>query len=78
MVKTFTAQNVVSVNPLQFVFREGNLTQILVNTEVNYGEMGMNHTFDILPHLTDNQKERALQTYEFIRGIIEQEFLGEQ
>ena len=76
MPKQFTAQKVVSVNPLQFV-REGNvLTAIIVTCEVNYGELGMTHQIDIWGDLTDAQKGRAQAVYNFIKDKAESIILG--
>ena len=75
MPKTFTAQNVVSVNPIQFVWKEGELVAIMVDCEVNYGEMGVSHQVDIFEDLTPEQKNRAKQVYQFIKGKVEKAFL---
>ncbi len=77
MVKTFTAQNIVSCNPLHWVWKDGELVGLMVNVEVNYGEMGMSHQVDIFEDLTDAQKLKAKQVYQFIKGKVEQAFLGD-
>ena len=76
MPKQFTAQSVQSVNPLQWVWKDGQLVQILVGCEVNYGELGMTHQVDILPDLTPEQRTRAEQIYQRIRYLVEVHFLG--
>lgn len=75
MPKTFTAQNVTTVNPISFVWKEGKLVAIMVNCEVNYGEMGMPHQVDIIEDLTQAQKDKAKAVYQFIRGRVEKAFL---
>ena len=77
MAKTFTAKNVISVNPLSFVWKEGELVAIMVNCEVNYGEMGMSHQVDIIEDMTPDQIEKAKAVYQFIKGKVESSFLGD-
>jgi len=76
MPKTFTAQSVQSVNPLRWIWKDGELAQLLVSCEVNYGTMGLNHEIDILPYLTPELQETAKHVYQFIRSKIEIIILG--
>lgn len=75
MPKTFTAKNIISVNPIQFVWKEGELVAIIVNCEVNYGEMSMTHQVDILEDLTQGEKKSAKQVYLRIKAKVEKAFL---
>ena len=75
MAKTFTAKNVISVNPIRFVWKEGELVAIMVSCEVNYGEMGMSHQVDIFEDLTQAQKDKAKAVYQFIKATVEKAFL---
>lgn len=75
MAKTFTAQNVISVNPLSWVWKDGELVGLMVNCEVNYGEMGMSHQVDIWEDLTQAQKDKAKAVYQFIKAKVETAFL---
>lgn len=75
MSKTFTAQNVVSVNPIKFVWKEGELVAIMVNCEVNYGELGLPHQVDIFEDLTEDQRDKAKAVYQFIKQKVEAAFL---
>lgn len=77
MPKTFTAKNLVSVNPLAWVWKDGELVGLIVNVEVNYGEMGMTHQIDIWEDLTPQQKDKAKAVYLFIKGKVEQAFLSD-
>jgi len=77
MPKTFIAKNLISVNPLQWVWKDGELVGLIVNCEVNYGEMGMSHQIDIWEDLTDPQKATAKAVYQFIKTKVEQAFLGD-
>lgn len=72
MPKTFTAQNVVSVNPLRFLLEDDEVVGIVVDCEVNYGELGMTHQIDIWDELTADQQYRAQQVYDFIKNKVEQ------
>jgi len=71
MPKQFIAQNVVSVNPLRFVSENGEVVGVIVDCAVNYGELGMSHQVDIWDDLTDAQKERAQEVYNFIKNKVE-------
>lgn len=77
MAKTFTAQNVASCNPLQFVWKEGELVDVICNVEVNYGEMGLNHQVSLWEDLTATQKNKAKAVYLFLKAKVEEKFLGE-
>jgi len=77
MPKTFNAKKVTSVNPLQWVWEAGECVGLLVNAEVNYGEMSITHQVDIWEDLTPEQKEKAVAIYQFVKAKVEQSFLGE-
>lgn len=76
MAKTFVAKNVSSVNPLTWVLKGGELVGLIVSCEVNYGEMGFTHQVDIWEDLTQAQKVKAKDVYQFIKGKVETAFLG--
>ena len=76
MPKTFVAQNVVSVNPLRFEKKGDVVTGVIVNCEVNYGEIGMTHQLDLWGDLTPEQRERAQGVYDFIKEKVEEIILG--
>lgn len=71
MPKTFTAQSVQSINPIHFETKGGVVTGLIVNCEVNYGEVGMTHQVDIWGNLTPTQRDKAQKVYDFIRVRIE-------
>ncbi len=71
MPKTFIAQNVISVNPLRWVWEEGELIGLVVGCEVNYGERGMPHQLDIYPYLTEAERGRAKTIYQAIKQKVE-------
>lgn len=75
MAKTLTAQDVVSVNPMTFIWREGEVVGLEVRCEVNYGEVGLTHTIDIWDDLTDDQKDKVRDIYERAREIVEGRYL---
>jgi len=76
MVKTYTAQNVVSVNPLHFETKGDVVTGLIVSCEVNYGELGMTHQLDIWGDLTPAQREIAQNVYDFVEGKVKSIILG--
>ena len=75
MPKTLIAQNVSSVNPLQWIWKEGELVDIICNCEVNYGELGLTHQVSILEDLTPEQVTKAKAVYQFLRNMVEAKFL---
>lgn len=70
MVRTYTAKEVTSVNPLQFETKGGVVTGLICNCEVNYGELGMTHQIDLWGDLTAAQREKAQVVYNFVRGKV--------
>ena len=77
MAKTFTAKNIASINQIRFeVNAQGNLTKIEVNCEVNYGKMGLPETVDLLPQLTNTQKEVAKSFYNSLKTKLDAIILG--
>ena len=77
MPKVFTARNIVSVNPIQFVFKEGELVGLVVQAEVNYGEMAITHTLDIWEDLTETEQAKAKAVYNRIKSVVVRQFIGE-
>lgn len=68
----FTAQNITHCNPLTFV-REGDVVVGLIcRIDVNYGTLGLTHEVDVWNDLTDEQKQRAQQVYNFLKAKVEQ------
>lgn len=76
MPKTLIAQSVQSVNPLRFESTSGVITGLIVNCEVNYGELGMTHQLDIWEDLTPAQKAKAQTIYDLVKSKVETIFLG--
>lgn len=74
--KALIPQNIVSVNPLEWVWKEGECVGLTVNVEVNYGERGLMHKIDIWPELTSQQRQQAVNIYNFIRARIVDAFIG--
>jgi hypothetical protein len=77
MVKTLTAKNIASIGSIRFeVDASGNLTKVEVNCEINYGELGMTQTIDLLPQLTSAQKQVAQSFYNNLKSKLEMIILG--
>jgi len=78
MPKTFTAQNIHSIGAVNFVFDEaGELKELNVTCEVNYGTFGMTETVNVLPHLTSpDEVGKAKTLYEAIKRELERIYLG--
>ena len=71
MPKILQAQNIASVGSIQFVIdKTGAITAINVTCEVNYGELGMAETVDILPNLNVAQKMAAKTFYDRLKQIL--------
>lgn len=77
MPKTFIAQNVNSINPLHFEQKQGVVTGLICNCQVNYGELGMTHQIDLWGDLTEAQRTKAQQLYDFVKAKVEAIILGE-
>jgi len=78
MPKQVTAQSIPSIDSFQFVFdAEGNIAQLNVTFEVNYGEFGVFETIDILPHLkSPDEVKQAEALYKAVRRELERIYLG--
>lgn len=77
MPRQYTAQEVKSINPLHFEQKQGVVTGLIVNCEVNYGEIGMTHQIDLWGDLTDYQREWAQKLYNFVKARIEAIIMGD-
>ena len=71
------AKSIRGVNPLQWRFEGNTIVGLVVQTEVNFGEVGLNMPFDIWEDLNDAEKEMAGKVYNRIYQIIESKVLGE-
>jgi len=76
MTFQFTAQEVTSWNPLQWVWKEGELVGLIVSCEVNYGTMGLSHQIDVWNTLTPAQQEGAKAVYEFLGAKVKSIVVG--
>jgi hypothetical protein len=78
MAKTFTAQNIHSIDSINFVLdEEGRLKELNVTAEVNYGTFGMTETINILPHLkSPDEVGKAEALYKAIKKELEKIYLG--
>jgi len=78
MPKVYTAQSISTIGPITFVYDEaGNLTELNVTCEVNYGTFGMTETVNILPHLTSpDEVGKADALYKAIKRELERIYLA--
>jgi len=78
MPKTYTAQSISAIGPITFVYDEaGNLTELNVTCEVNYGTFGLTETINILPHLTSpDEVGKADALYKAIKRELEKIYLA--
>lgn len=76
MPKTYTAQKVVSVNPVSFQVKDGVIRAIMVTCEVSYGALGMTHQIDILADLDPGEVNDCLEVYNLIKSKIDAIILG--
>jgi len=78
MPKTYTAQNIANIGPITFVYDEaGNLTELNVTCEINYGTFGLTETVNILPHLTSpDEVGKADALYKAIKRELEKIYLA--
>lgn len=66
-----TAQNVTSIDSLNFVKGPGGqVEEILVNCQVNFGKFGIPFQAKILKHLSENQKGAAQTLYNKILDVL--------
>jgi len=78
MPRTLTAQNIVNIGAINFVFDEaGELSELNVTVEVNYGTLGLTETVNILPLLpAPRETNRAKALYEAIKRELEEYYLA--
>jgi len=77
MPKSLTTQNIAEIGNIRFVVDDkGQLTSILVNCEINYGRFGVMEEIDLIPELTDNQKQAAQKFYDNLKSKLEKVILG--
>jgi len=78
MPKTYTAQYIASIGSITFVYDEaGELKELNVECEVNYGTFGLTETVNILPHLTSpDEVGKADALYKAIKRELEKIYLA--
>jgi len=77
MPKTYTAQRIMNIGPISFLVEDGVLKQLNVTVEVNYGELGLTETIDILPYLTTPDEIRLGEAlYRAIEREVNRLYLG--
>jgi len=77
MPKTYTAQSILNIGPIFFLVEDGVLKELNVTVEVNYGELGLSETIDILPHLTTpDEVGKAEALYKAIEREVNRLYLG--
>lgn len=65
----------MSINPLQFKVKEGNVIGLTMNVDVNYGEMGISHQVELWDELPDGYKDRAQSIYDALWNLALNSFL---
>ena len=76
MAKTYTVQNIASINGINFVFDEkGELVELNVTCEVNLGAMGITEVVNVLPYLTPDEISQAKSLYKAIERELKKHFL---
>ncbi len=73
--KALIPQNIASVNPLEWQWKDGECVGLMVTCEVNYGERGVQHQVDIWPDLTKKEQKDALAIYRLIVEKVTETFL---
>jgi len=77
MAKTYTAQKIMNIGPIFFLVEDGVLKELNVTVEVNYGELGLTETIDILPYLTTpDEVGKAEALYKAIEREVNRLYLG--
>ena len=77
MVKTYTAQSVGKNHDWDFSCDEnGQITKLVVKSEVNYGTMGMTEELDVWPKLNDAIKQAMQDAYDKIANIFNKKYIG--
>ena len=76
MVKTYTAQSASKNHDWNFsVDDTGNVTKMVIRSEINYGSIVRMEELDIWGLLTDGQKVAAQVVYDKVAQIFNNEFL---
>jgi len=78
MPKTHVAQSIANIGAITFVYDgAGNLTELNVTCEINYGTFGLTETVNILPHLTSpDEVGKADALYKAIKRELEKIYLA--
>ena len=76
MPRQYIAQAVQSVSQVRFEVKGALVTGLIVNCEVSYGELGLNHQIDIWGDLTAQERGRAQGVYDSIKNKVESIILG--
>jgi len=64
MPKTLVAKSIPGINPMHFEVKDGVVQRLLLNVNVNYGELGITHQIDLFDDFSDTQKARAQKLYD--------------
>ena len=76
-MKTYTAQSVSKNHDWDFsVDDDGNITKLVIKSEVNYGEMGMMEELDIWKLLNESQKSQMQSIYNKVAQVFNKQILG--
>lgn len=76
MAKTYKAQSIQGNHDWDFsVDSEGDITSLVIRSEVNYGTMGMTEELDIYPHLSSTQKKELQEIYDKVKDWFDRQFL---
>jgi hypothetical protein len=66
MPKTLIARNVASISSVRFVAKDGLLTSVPCQIEVNYGSMGLSDSVDVWTTMNAAQKAQLQNVYDAI------------
>ena len=76
MPRQYTAQNIASISNLKFILKGEEVVGFSANAEVNYGEMGLTHDFDLWAEMDDTDRRRVQTLYNIVKRQLERLILG--
>ena len=77
MAKMLSAKSIANIGNIRFGFdSDGNLNELLVSVEVNYGTFGVTENVSLADELTSTQKKQIAELFASAKSKIEKKYLS--
>jgi len=74
MAKTLEAKSIAGINNVApVVDKNGKLEKLVISCDINYGDVGVSETVDILPHL---DAKKVQEVYDAIANALAKIYLA--